>query len=206
MICPKCQTTNPSGNKFCMKCGSPLEQGPQKIKKFLTWTKIIILLISLPSIFLAILLYVYTSIGRPFSIVNDGMAPSYKKGEFVFTRIVNTPASDIIKGSVYILTNPTDSNRLLIRRVIAGPSDTIMLKDGGIYLNGQVIDESAYRQNSEQTLGGSTIKENQSYTVPQNKYFVLSDMRSHSLDSRDLGFIPKENFISKVLFCYWNCK
>lgn len=52
-------------------------------------------------------------------------------------------------------------------------------------------------------LPGNIIE---SQTVPPNKYYVLGDNLAASRDSRHFGFVEKNNIISKVLFCYWNCR
>ena len=38
------------------------------------------------------------------------------------------------------------------------------------------------------------------------QYFIMGDNREHSLDSRETGFVPGENKVSKVSICYWNCQ
>ena len=71
-----------------------------------------------------------------------------------------------------------------IKRVIGLPGDKVMLKDGHIYINDQLLDESAYLSNSIYTNGGEFLHEGETITVPDNEYFVCGDNRPHSSDSR----------------------
>lgn len=40
--------------------------------------------------------------------------------------------------------------------------------------------------------------------VPKGRYFVMGDNRTHGLDSRFWGFVPRRNIIGRPLFVYWS--
>jgi signal peptidase I len=40
--------------------------------------------------------------------------------------------------------------------------------------------------------------------VPPNAFYGLGDNRDDSLDSRNFGCVPVENFVGRVLFLYWS--
>lgn len=93
-----------------------------------------------------------------------------------------------------------------IKRVIGVPGDKIRIYTGQVYLNGQVLDETAYILEPQSTNPGNFLKHDQEVIVPENQYFVLGDNRQYSSDSRVWGFIPREDIFAKMWFCYSGCK
>lgn len=92
-------------------------------------------------------------------------------------------------------------NKLLIKRVIAGPGDYVDIdEEGNVYVNGQALDEPYVTGKS---LGECDIK--LPYQVPDNRYFVLGDHRETSVDSRSsaVGCIEKEQIIGKIMLRIW---
>ncbi|MCA0386830.1 MAG: signal peptidase I [Firmicutes bacterium] len=80
----------------------------------------------------------------------------------------------------------------LIKRVIAGPNDTIEISNGVVKVNGVELNEPY--------ISTATNKSVPLETVPDGMFFVMGDNRSVSLDSRDLGFVAEEDIIGKVVF------
>jgi signal peptidase I len=100
--------------------------------------------------------------------------------------------------------NTSDSilNTAIIKRVVGVGGDVVNIeKDGTVFVNGKQfivlnIEESSYFQN-------------QTYTVPENEFFVLGDNRINSQDSRYIGTVPERNIIGKasyVIFPFDNYK
>lgn len=90
------------------------------------------------------------------------------------------------------------SEDLLIKRVVAIAGDTVDIDDstGTLLING-------IAQNDEMIIGKTySRKAGISYpvTVPVGSIFVLGDNRENALDSRDIGVIPTNKLIGKVVF------
>lgn len=92
-------------------------------------------------------------------------------------------------------------NKLLLKRVIGGPGDVIDIDDDGVVsVNGEVLDEPYV---TEKSLGETDLT--YPYQVPENRYFVMGDNRSTSIDSRSsvIGCIEKDQIVGKVLLRIW---
>jgi signal peptidase I len=172
-----------------------------KSRKIMFWVILLLNPISLATYFLFIYLFLF----RPFQIAGQAMYPTLQEKEYYLTNVIGVKINPPQRNELIIFGSPDYPEKKFIKRVIGVAGDRIMLKDGNVYLNGQLLDESSYLPQDVRTYGGSFIREAQEITVPQNSYFLLGDNRPFSSDSREWGFVPKENTISKVMFCYWNC-
>lgn len=87
-----------------------------------------------------------------------------------------------------------------IKRVIGLPGEHVQIKDGGVYINGEKLQED-YLQDYVVTtdLEGVFVD----LIVPENTLYVLGDNRSESTDSRRFGCIPLEKIESKAVFRFW---
>lgn len=100
----------------------------------------------------------------------------------------------------YLTKYKMDSNSSFIKRVIALPGDSVELKAGVVFINGQPLVEQ-YTSEANSTFGlnydwpkenglpGLFLKDCQKVTVPSRELFVLGDNRKNSTDSRYIGFI-----------------
>lgn len=90
------------------------------------------------------------------------------------------------------------TNKLLIKRIIGIPGDTVSISGGTVYVNGQALDEPY-------TKDGYTLTEMSEVVVPAGSYFCMGDNRQNSADSRDsrIGFVEKERIKGKAFIRLW---
>ena len=101
------------------------------------------------------------------------------------------------KGEVLIFRYPKDPSRDFIKRVIAVPGDTIEIKDGNVFVNGELQNEDYILSKCRGDYPKSTI--------PEGHIFVMGDNRNNSEDSRfpDVGFVPFDLIKGKAMLVFW---
>ena len=127
-------------------------------------------------------------------IYGSSMTPTLEEGQIV----VSLKGSDFERGDLvafYI------GNKLLVKRVIAGPAQIVNIDENGVVsVNGEVLDEP-YVQ--DLALGECDLEF--PYQVPESRYFLMGDHRSTSVDSRSsvVGCVATEQIVGRIAFCVW---
>jgi len=150
---------------------------------------------------LVISIVLYLFIMTPHEVIGNSMHPTYQNGEYLMANKLLYKFKEPQRGDVIIFKYSDTQD--FIKRVIGLPGDKVMLKDGHIYINDKLVDESSYLSNSIYTNGGEFLHEGETITVPEGQYFVCGDNRPHSSDSRTFGPITKENIKGKAWLVYY---
>lgn len=127
-------------------------------------------------------------------VYGSSMAPTLHNGEI----LVSVKTKDFSSGDIIAFYH---GNKLLIKRYIAGPSDYVNVdEDGNVSVNGTRLDEPYL---AEKAYGEADIEF--PYQVPDQRYFVMGDNRSVSIDSRSsiVGCIAGDQIVGKVVFRVW---
>lgn len=151
----------------------------------------------------AIFVIVYLFLFQPHQVVGDSMVPNFHNSEYIITDKISYRVRSVQRGEVIIFKAPKNIEKDFIKRIIALPGERIKIEDGRVFINGHLLDESEYIPTDIKTFAGSIIREGIEYEVPQDSYFALGDNRLNSADSREWGFIKKNEIIGRSLLVYW---
>lgn len=127
-------------------------------------------------------------------IYGTSMTPTLDEGDIV----VSVKSTDFKQGDVIVFYY---NNKILCKRLIGNPGDWVDIDDdGNVSVNNVRLDEPYI---TEKALGDCNIE--LPYQVPENRYFVMGDHRSVSVDSRntEIGCISEEQIVGKIVFSIW---
>ena len=153
-------------------------------------------------VFLAIGTVIYLFIAQPHKVSGSSMFPNFHTGDYIITNKIGYRISAPQRGQVIVFENPKDTSQDFIKRIIGLPGDKVRVEGGKVYVNDQVLNEP-YLPAGLQTLSGAFIKEGVELQVPADNYIAFGDNRPFSSDSRDWGFLTKEEIIGQAMFRYW---
>ncbi|MEX0971648.1 MAG: signal peptidase I [Solirubrobacterales bacterium] len=161
---------------------------------------------------------------KPYQIPSQSMEPTLDVGQRVLVNRVGYHLGDPSIGDVIVFHPPTgadngaecgiphgprqvcpqptpaESSQNFIKRIVAGPGDTLSVRNGHPVVNGVEKSDEPYTLpcgNSGSCNLPKPIK------IPPDHYFMMGDNRGASDDSRFWGPIPREWIIGKAFATYW---
>ena len=174
----------------------------RKLPKPTIWEELLSWIISFAISFTILALFL-VFVGKPFTVSGQSMYPTLHDSDRMFM----SKLGDIKRFDIVVLQAP-DQDKEYIKRVIGIPGDTIEVKDGKLYINGQVVDQpfinTELLMNKTVYIDDFTLQElTGELKVPEGKYFVMGDNRGVSKDSRMIGFIERSAIEGKAVFTIW---
>ena len=146
-------------------------------------------------------LIIVTLIVQTFKIPTGSMIPTLNIGNHIMVNKLIYYFRKPKRWDVIVFVYPVNPKKDFIKRLVGLPGETIQIKDGSVFINGEklkapkTIAERHYY--NEGMYGEGLIK------IPDNTYFVMGDNTKNSKDSRFWGFVPKKNLLGKAFFVYW---
>lgn len=150
----------------------------------------------------AVFFVVYLFIGQLLEVTGDSMYPNFLDKERIIAEKVSKKFVDIKRGDVVIVEHPLETDKLLIKRVIGLPGETIEILYDRVYINGSALSEP-YLSPGTLTKPEQAILEGVKYKIPDDSYVVMGDNREKSTDSREWGYVSKDKVVGRVMLVYY---
>jgi len=158
---------------------------------------------------LLIFLGIQTFVAQPYKVQQESMERTLLPEEYVLVDKLTPRWSAYHRGEIVVFEPPATmqqgSNVPYIKRVIGLPGDTVVLRDGFVYVNGVKLDEpyiyaeaDGTVQQSRPTPGGAV-----EWPIPEGQLFVMGDHREDSADSRAFGPIDISHVVGRAWLRYW---
>jgi signal peptidase I len=136
---------------------------------------------------------------KPTIVKEHSMEPTLYANNYIFLSKQQYTFGTVKHGQIVVFSSDIESEngekKLLIKRVIGIPGDTIAITGGAVYINGSPISEDYIKE----PFTSGYIEEME---IPEDRVFVMGDNRQRSLDSRDasVGLVPTDNIIGMAVF------
>lgn len=141
----------------------------------------------------------------PYKIPTGSMRPVLTEGDRIFVDKITYRFREPERGDIIVFKYPLDRKKDFVKRLVAFGGETVEIRDGQIYVNEQRLEkppsfrERFYYNRPDWSLG----KEGQVIEVPPDHLFVLGDNSAQSSDSRNWGFVPREDLIGRAVLIWW---
>jgi signal peptidase I len=183
-------------------------------------------LVVIVAVALGLALAIQAFLVKPYRIPSESMEPTLDVGQRVLVNRIGNRFSSPDVGEVIVFHPPKGSdtdtcaapNRRqgqacdrptsqrssvnFIKRVVAGPGDTIYIKGGHVYRNGK-REKDGYISNTCEGQDGRGCNFTTPITIPPNHWFMMGDNRGESDDSRFWGPVPRKWIIGGAFATYW---
>lgn len=123
-------------------------------------------------------------------VSGESMLPTIEDGSKI--QLHNPKKYKIKRGDIISFKNIETGGLHYLKRAIGLSEENVSLKNGYVVINGQILKED-YLLNNLPTYGNTFLVECNSYQVPKDRFLVLGDNRTVSVDSRVVGFVSQND-------------
>lgn len=129
---------------------------------------------------------------KTFKVISRSMQPTLDVNDYLIMR--QQADYPVLDGCIVVLKDPEGGSFPIVKRVVAGPSSIVKLRNGYVYLD-----------NSDTPLPGEPITNalNDSWILRDDEIFVMGDNRNNSEDSTDFGPLPRTDIEGVIAWRYW---
>lgn len=143
---------------------------------------------------------VITYVGQRTEVSGESMAPTLHSGDNLIVEKLSYRFTDPERYDIIVFPYEYEEGIFYIKRIIGLPGETVLIKDGEVYINGELLGETY----GAEVMDSAGIAEEE-ILLGDNEYFVLGDNRNNSSDSRDpsVGIINGDDIVGKAILRIW---
>ena len=124
-----------------------------------------------------------------FEVSGQSMEPNLHNGQFVMISKIVYWFDEPERGDI-VVYNSDRVGHHVIHRIVGLPGETIAVREGKIFVNGDQLEEPYIPD------GSRTVR---AQTVPDGNYYIIGDNR----DAASWEMVPAEKIVGKAWICYW---
>ena len=139
---------------------------------------------------------IYKFIAQPFLVQGASMEPNFSTGDYLLVDEATYYFREPSRGEVIVFENPNNTAEYYIKRIIGLPGEEVVVSDGEVVIDGEVLDESYLPDDIN--VGGRYV-----FQLDDDDYFVMGDNRPQSFDSRNWGPLGEKLIVGVVRLRFW---
>ena len=117
------------------------------------------------------------------------------------------PLREPRRGDVVVFRYPEQPHVDFVKRVVALPGETVLIRDKRVFIDGKELPEPYVMFKDTRTQHSSSPFHRDHfgpYRVPAGEYFTMGDNRDNSHDSRFWGTVPRAMIKGRAFMVYWS--
>ncbi len=130
----------------------------------------------------------FTLVFNGLSVSDMSMAPFFKQGDVILisrlSQVLFTPA----RGDVFAFSEKDAS--VYLGRILALPGEEVEIRGGNVFINGILLDESAYAPDACADMDAVTLN--------RGEFFLLPDLRPQAAFSPDTFIVSYEQLVGRA--------
>ena len=152
------------------------------------------------AIILGVTYLIITYVGQRTRVSGDSMESTLHTGDNLIVDKISYRFRDPERYEIIVFPYRYQENTFYIKRIMGLPGETVQIKDGYLYINGERSDED---YGLERMNSGGIAKDE--IVLGEDEYFVLGDNRNESSDSRDpsVGVLHRDELIGRAWVRIW---
>ena len=153
---------------------------------------------------LAAAFVIKTFLLQAFWIPSASMSPTLVRQDRVLVNKLSYRLHDVNRGDIVVFERPpgeTEPIKDLIKRVVATEGETVTVREGDVFVDGERLDEPYLAQDN--STESDVCNFSGRAVVPADHVFVMGDNRTNSRDSRCFGPIDEDLIVGRAFVLIW---